>query len=401
LVAVLAVVSTLVVVVVIDGQRRQTAATLDQAIASTHGGRMTGRDGDDSTMRGVAVAVVDDQGIRIDGAMPSGLPDRSVMAEVARTGVVDQRQVEVAGQHYAVRTGRHGDDTVQAVLDLREQREEIARLVRAIAISGAIGVVLVAAVAVLLGRRAVRPLADALVLQRRFVADAAHELRTPLTLLSTRAQLLGRRLRRVDVSDSAVREQLEAGVRGLVGDAANLTEILEDLLVAADRTAELPGEPVDLAAVARDAVAATEASVSASGIDIRLVVDADDGQAVRIPAGSRPALLRAANALIDNAVTHARSEVSVRVSGRSGSVELEVADDGPGIDAKSLPTIFDRFASQRPDHSAGETRRHYGLGLALVSDVAGRHGGSVHVEGRADGRSGAVFTLRLPAGFRR
>lgn len=401
LVAVLVVVSTLVLLVVINGQNQQTAATLDQAIRSTHDGVLVRRDGDDSELRNVAVAVSDQHGVRIDGVLPRGLPDQSAIAEVARTGDVDQRRVEVAGKHFAVRTAISGGHVVQAILDLREQRQEIARLLRAIVVSGAMGVVLVAAVAVLLGRRAVRPLAGALVLQQRFVADAAHELRTPLTLLSTRAQLLGRRLRQAGVTDPAMQDQLDDDVRGLARDAANLTEILEDLLLAADRTAELPDVPIDLEAVTREAVAAAGLAAEAAGIDIKLTVGSADQGAMTIPAGSRPAVLRAANALIDNAVSHARSRVDVRVAPRAGSLDLEVADDGPGIDPAVLPTIFDRFASQRPDTTLEAARRHYGLGLALVSDVAARHRGTVTVEPRPDGRTGAMFRLHLPTGARK
>jgi len=331
------------------------------------------------------------------------------MAAVARSRTVDQRQLEIGGQSYAVRTARHGDDTVQAVLDLREQRAEIARLLQAIIISASIGVVLVAAVAVWLGRRAVRPLAQALDLQQRFVTDAAHELRTPLTLLSTRAQLLGRRLRQDSLSEPQRQAELDNGVRGIVGDAANLTEILEDLLLAADRSIELPDTPVDLAEVARDAVDAAEPAATAAGIKINLAVEHSDAGAVLVSSGSRPALLRAANALIDNAISHARSQVEVGVIAHRHSIDLVVTDDGPGIDADALPRIFDRFASQRSSHSSdpvvgsesgapagASPRRHYGLGLALVSDVATRHRGSVAAQNRPNGTSGAMFRLRLP-----
>lgn len=415
LVAVLAVVSTLVVVVVLDAQRQQTVATLDQAIATAHGGGIEQRDGDDSAVRNVAVAVTDPHGARIDGSMPAGLPDRSVMAAVARSGKVDQRQVEVGGRYYAVRTARHGDDTVQAVLDLHEQREEIARLVRAMIISASIGVVLVGVVAVWLGRRAVQPLAEALALQQRFVTDAAHELRTPLTLMSTRAQLLARRLRQTGLSEPQAHAAPDDGVAGIVGDAADLTEILEDLLLAADRSVELPKTPVDLAAVARDAVDAAEAAAAADGIRISIAAEPSGANRAWVPSGSRPALLRAANALIDNAVSHASAQVQVGVISRAGSIDLEVTDDGAGIDADTLPRIFDRFASQRPDTShtdpaAGSeaaepitspARRHYGLGLALVSDVAARHHGSVTAQNRSDGHSGAMFRLRIPTAVSR
>ncbi|MBO0812280.1 MAG: HAMP domain-containing histidine kinase [Microlunatus sp.] len=401
LLAVLVVVSSLVVLVVLNGQNQQATATLKQAISSTHDGLLNGRDADDSSVRSVAVAVSDRNGLRTDGTMPAGLPDRAAIAEVTRTGKTDQRQVEIGDRHYAIRTVVRDDRVVQAVLDLHEQREEIVRLLRAIMVSGLIGVVLVASVAALLGRRAVRPLAEALELQQRFVADAAHELRTPLTLLSTRAQIIGRRLGQARPTDPALASQLDDGLRGLADDAANLTEILEDLLLAADRNAELPDVPVDLGTVAREAVAAAEVAAQEGGIAIQLSVSEAGDDAVKIAAGSRPAVLRAANALIDNAVSHARSQVQVRVAPRAGCVDLEVADDGPGIDAETLPTIFDRFASQRPDGPNGPVRRHYGLGLALVSDVASRHRGTVTVEQRPDGRSGALFRLRFPLETRR
>jgi signal transduction histidine kinase len=400
LVAVLAVMSSLVVLVVLNGQKQQTTAVLIQAISETRGGVIDRRDGDDSSIRRVAVAVTDEHGTRIDGAMPRGLPDRSLMAVVARTGRPDQRRVELDGMHYVIRTARHGDVTVQAVLNLHEQREEIARLLQAIVIGGGIGVLLVAVVAVLLGRRAVRPLADALVLQQRFVADAAHELRTPLTLLSTRAQLLSRRIRRAGLLQPALQSQLDDGVRGLVNDAANLTEILEDLLLAADRSADLPQVPVDIATLADEAVSSAAVAARSAGIDVALVIDSQDQDSLRLRAGSRPALLRAVNALIDNAVSHAASQVIVRVRSDPGHVEVDVIDDGPGIDAETLPTIFDRFASQRPADPVGHSRRHYGLGLALVSDVAARHGGAVTVVSRDDHGGGAVFRLRLPIGRR-
>jgi signal transduction histidine kinase len=115
-----------------------------------------------------------------------------------------------------------------------------------------------------------------------------------------------------------------------------------------------------------------------------------------VPAWVRGAvtgLRRALVALIDNAVRHATAQVAVTVTPSGGSVIVEVADDGPGIDAQMLPRLFQRFTSDTAGHGVGP--RRYGLGLALVSDIVDRHGGAVSAANREGG--GAVLRIVLPA----
>jgi signal transduction histidine kinase len=109
--------------------------------------------------------------------------------------------------------------------------------------------------------------------------------------------------------------------------------------------------------------------------------------------GAVTGLRRALVALTDNAVRHATAEVTVSVTPSGGSVIVEVADDGPGLDAQMLPRLFQRFASDTAGHGVGP--RRYGLGLALVSEIVDRHGGTVSAANRDSG--GAVFRIVLPA----
>ena len=108
LLAVLAIVSALVLLVVIGTQQTQIRSVLDQAIAVTHGDGGHRPDDDDAEVRDVVVAVSDPYGLRTDASMPTGLPDRAVMAQVSRTGVTDERRLTLNGVHYVVRTAKHG-----------------------------------------------------------------------------------------------------------------------------------------------------------------------------------------------------------------------------------------------------------------------------------------------------
>jgi len=111
-----------------------------------------------------------------------------------------------------------------------------------------------------------------------------------------------------------------------------------------------------------------------------------------MPVSGEPVQLeRLLRNLLDNAVRHARSTVTVRLSREAGEAVLEVIDDGPGIPAADRERVFDRFA--RLDDARARDAGGTGLGLTLARDIAVRHGGSLRAE---DGDPGARLIARLP-----
>jgi two-component system OmpR family sensor kinase len=253
-------------------------------------------------------------------------------------------------------------------------------------------------IAVLMGRRAMRPMVDALALQRRFVADASHELRTPLTLLSTRAQLVRRRLAEArlaeqgtDPAANEIADDVADGIDEVVQDSRVLTEILEDLLIAADPRESVELTKLDLVALAEDAIASLGPEAEGRGIRLHR---AEPGLRVVVD-GARVSMLRLYTALITNAIDHALSGVTIEVLSRGRIAEIRVSDDGPGFSEETRGPAFERFATSRPNSESGEHPRHYGLGLALVAEVAARHHGGVAIEPPRPG-IGAVIVVTIP-----
>lgn len=321
--------------------------------------------------------------------IPKGLPDSGALLRTEQTGAPETFDVRVGSAEYCVRTLRRADGvTLEGILDLRTNHAERDRLVTAMLISGGVALVLAGASGAWLGARATQPLSNALALQRRFVSDASHELRTPLTLLSTRAQLLRRRLRASDDRP----EVLDAAHR-VVTDAERLAAILDDLLLAADPSATREPVEINLAALAADVVAEADSAASDPHITI---IGPDPGNGSTVPAtvvrGSPVALRRAVTALVDNALRHARRTVRVSVRQERRNPVVEVADDGPGVDPDLAPHLFHRFVSTGGNGRDG--RRHYGLGLALVSEIAGTHGGRVELV--ASEQPGATLRIVFP-----
>jgi signal transduction histidine kinase len=341
---------------------------------------------------GVRVTVVTGAGRSTSEGMPAGLPDEKQLAATVRDGRPRQSNVVVGHDAYTIRTAAVPGRVTQAVLDRHELDEERGRILTALFTAGVLGVVLAALVAAWLARRTVRPMADTIAMQRRFVADASHELRTPLTLLSTRAQLLSRRLRRSQELTDRLTDQVVADVEGVVADTRTLGDILDELLTAADSRDRAEWTTLDVNQLVDEVTAS--AAAAAEGAGVTLSTGARSGAAE--VEGSATSLRRALTALVDNAVDHASTSVVISVRTHRRRVDIVVHDDGPGIPEDVAPRLFDRFTSVRAETPGPDGRRHYGLGLALVADVAASHHGRVAVANRDDGQPGAVFTLSLP-----
>ena len=297
----------------------------------------------------------------------------------------------------------------------RELVIELDGLVPVAVVVGVLGVVVLGVIAWWASRRAAQPLADALAVQRAFVADASHELRTPLTTLTSRIQLAQHRAQRGGDVGAVLGE--------LRGDAAVMDAVLSDLLQAAESAGAGPGDRAATASVlaaAHAAIAVIEPRAAVRGV--RVVAEASPSLEA---AAEHAALSRAITALLDNAVRHSPDGAVVRVLGQriGRRVAIRVVDQGAGIVGVESERLFERFAraaggagdgagyagparadagaGDRSDQGAGAgdageagQRRGFGLGLALVRDIATRFGGAVRVEHTSP--AGTTFLLELP-----
>lgn len=329
-------------------------------------------------------------------ATSPGLP-QDLMAQL-------EQQRQHAGPHVTLRELRTADSdefrvatlrraagpvqVVQVVQNLTPEHAERNRLLKVMAVASFLALLFAAGLGLLLARRAVRPFARALALQRTFVADASHELRTPLTLLSTRAQLLDAGIQR----STSLPEQVRADSTAVIADVHRLGQVLEDLLVAADPRAQRQLVPLRVDAVARDCVASALAHAQSTGVALQFTDPATDASSDLQVMAADAALRRAVLSLIDNAIDHtpAGGQVTIGCRRDRRHVVLAVTDSGPGVDPAATPEVMRRF------HSGGQRagRAHYGLGLALTQDVANRFGGQLRL---VPGTTGATFELVLPA----
>ncbi|KRB43105.1 histidine kinase [Terrabacter sp. Root181] len=323
-------------------------------------------------------------------------PDLAAAVAGIGPDVSGQTSVTAQGRSWPAWVDRRDDGSYVAVYDIRLHTGEEQRLLMSTAAAGVVGVLLAALTGLLAGRRAVRPLGEAMELQRQFVADASHELRTPLAVISTRAQMLRRHVA-LDVAaaeasggDPAAARRL-AEVDQLVHDTQAMADVVSDLLLSAQlEHVDEVADRVDLGSLASEVV--TSLMPYAADHGVTLVDEAACGAEECVVDGVRPSLRRSVLALVDNAIAHSEkgTRVEVRSGVSDGQVRVDVVDHGDGVDVADVEGLTRRFS--RGDSGSGG--RRVGLGLALVTQIVRSHGGRLEVTETPGG--GATFTLLIP-----
>jgi two-component system, OmpR family, phosphate regulon sensor histidine kinase PhoR len=222
-------------------------------------------------------------------------------------------------------------------------------------------------------------------LRRDFVANVSHELRTPVTAILSAAETL----------DIALEKDPE-GARRFLGiiarNASRLEGLIEDLLDLSrieSRELKLRPERFAFEPFATLLVGMFRDRADKKKVAIRIEAD----RSLEVDCDRR-ALEQVLTNLVDNAVKYCPegSTVIVRGERSEGAARIRVEDDGPGIEEKHIPRLFERF--YRVDAGRSRALGGTGLGLSICKHLIEAMGGSIEVSS-AVGR-GTTFEILIP-----
>lgn len=234
-------------------------------------------------------------------------------------------------------------------------------------------------------------------IRTEFVDNLSHELRTPLSTIRLLAESIATASERGDVSGAKERAaQIEVEVLHLV----QMADEMLDLATLEAGEVALRSAPVDLLALAQETAARFSPVATRHGGEIRVE---EIGTGPWVVPGDRDRLRQVLANLVHNGVKYSRPEgrVTIRLTQAAAAdpnpcVEIQVADEGIGIERRHLSRIFERFytVERIPNETPSVGGAGTGLGLAIARHAILRHGGSIEVDSTVG--VGTTFTIRLP-----
>lgn len=216
---------------------------------------------------------------------------------------------------------------------------------------------------------------------RRFVTDASHELRTPLAAIQGYAELTRQ-------GNEQLPDLIEHALARIESESTRMSSLVGELLLLArlDEGNGLHRTETDLSLIVVDAVSDA------------LAADPDRSWVIDIPEtsvlvdGDHERLHQVVANVLGNASRHTPpgTRVTATLSTEGPLAVLTIADDGPGVDPRVLPVLFERFA--RGDDSRSRRSGSTGLGLAIAQSIMEGHEGSITV---TSSEEGACFRIAL------
>jgi len=222
-----------------------------------------------------------------------------------------------------------------------------------------------------------------------FFANISHEFRTPLTLILGPAAELREAL---DGAGERVREEVDVIHRNALRLGRLVNNLLDFSRIEAGRM-QARFEPVDLGTFTAELASVFRAAVERAGLAFE-VACGPSPEPVHVDRGMWEKVVFN---LLSNAVKFT-FDGAIRVTStvEDGQAVVAVSDTGIGIDAAELPRLFERF--HRIPSARARSNEGSGIGLALVRELVGMHGGSVAVESTPG--AGTTFRVRVPLGTR-
>ncbi len=221
-------------------------------------------------------------------------------------------------------------------------------------------------------------------MRKAFVGDVSHELRTPLTVIRGYLEMLQ--------ENESLDPQVSEALRQISAQSDRMRGIVEDLLqlskLEGNPMADNEGDTLNVSAMIRSMVSTLHEANESDQFELAL----DESLAI---LGSEREIYSACQNLLTNAVRYTDPGTLISVSWQTndaGEAVYKVADDGPGIEARHLSRLSERF--YRVDSGRSRDDGGTGLGLAIVKHAAQRHGGQLSIESTPG--SGSIFSITFP-----
>lgn len=294
------------------------------------------------------------------------------------------QDIEVQGLYFRTYAFQENGKTIQIVRDITAEEEMLNTLFLILVIGCSIGSLCAIGIGFFLAGRALVPIQNSWEKQQQFVSDASHELRTPLAVIQSKTDVLFQ-------SPSATIEEKAMDISTISKECRRLSKLVSNLLLLArsdSNQIEMDKKTFGLDKLLEEIVEPYKEIASYQEKEMILKVERDISF-----MGDRERIHQMMVILLDNAMkyTNEGGHIQIDCTQTSGSIRIQVKDDGIGVKEDDIPKLFDRFYQGDKARSKSEGA---GLGLSIANWIVEKHYGKISVESQWG--EGTCFEVILP-----